>query len=85
MGIRFSLNFHNRVEIRNFAKVSWINVDNIKSCEKGKPFERMGRKATGLAVIGSGVARRKDTFVVETHSFFKRMGFFVGPHSKEII
>jgi hypothetical protein len=40
-------------------KLSAFIVDPIHSCEKGKPLERVGRKASGLIKTGSGVAQRQ--------------------------
>ena len=39
-------------------KFSYSLADNNKkSCEKGKPLERLGRKASGPVMMGSGAAR----------------------------
>jgi len=41
----------------------------------------VGRKASGLAMMGSGVAQPVDKLNNEAHSLVRRMGFFFGRHA----
>jgi len=48
-------------------------------CEKGKPLERVGRKAIGPVIMGGRVARQMDTLNTRARSFLERMSFFYLP------
>lgn len=49
-------------------KFFYSATENIGySCEKGKPLERVGRKASDPVMMGSGVAQQLDKFSSEAH------------------
>lgn len=61
-----------------------IQDETFKCCEKGKPLERVGRKASGPVMMGSGVAQRLDKCDVQAHSF-KEWAFFFGMHANNTV
>ncbi len=60
-------------EYKTRLKLFCFCTDN--SCEKGRLLERVGRKALGLIMMGSGIAHKMDELNNATHSFVRTITF----------
>ncbi len=58
-------------------KFSYSATDNGYSCEKGKPLEKVGRKASDPVMMGSGVAQQLDKFSNEAHFSQEKWAFLL--------
>jgi len=53
-----------------------VPIAGLYCCEKGKPLERVGRKAIGPKMMGGGVARQVFMLNTRAHSFSRGWAFF---------